>query len=165
MKQKMIMCIAIMLWLVKANAQTFDAQFITTQPTQGDSLKKYMVGVWVEDEYGKFVCTLLVYTDIKKELVKWYAKSTGSTVNAINGATLSTTKTHYIDWDCRKFNGAFVPLAKYKLCLESSNGKDPETYFEIPFSIFYKQYELKPADKGNFSKIEISFTPKQGKAK
>jgi hypothetical protein len=159
MKQKTILGLTIMLWFVKANAQTLDVQFNTTPPIKGDSLKSYNIVVWVEDEYGKFISTLLVYADNKKQLVKWYAKTTGSTGNAITGGTLSTAKKHYINWDCRKFNGAFISLGKYKLCLESSSVGEAETYHEVPISIFYKAYEIKRDDLTFFPNLVISFTP------
>jgi hypothetical protein len=68
---------------------------VKTVTYNGDRSPKNILAIWVEDISGKFVKTLLLRADQRKQwLLTWNIKSGGNTVDAITGATLSSHQTH-----------------------------------------------------------------------
>ena len=103
MLNKSLLFLLLLIFSSKLDAQTLSVQLSTQPQVNGQFEKVYVLGVWIEDESGNFVTSLIVYGNkYKRHLKKWNEKSSNSTVNAVTGATISENQTHNITWNCKK---------------------------------------------------------------
>ena len=89
---------------------------------------KNVLAVWIQDNSGNFIKTRLRFWGMgtKDHLSTWNNKSGGNVVDAITGATLtsSTTPTAFgtktVIWDGKDVNGNLVPDGTYTVWIESA---------------------------------------------
>jgi len=116
---------------------------VTTSATGGNYAPRNIVAIWIEDESGNFVKTLLAYAEKRIQHLNTWEKATsakGSMYNrtdAITGATQSSHGTRTCSWNGTDYNKNLVADGKYYVCMELTDKNAT----------------------GNFSKFELQKVP------
>jgi hypothetical protein len=137
----------------------------TTSETGGNYAPKNIVAVWIEDEQGNFVKTLMAYAANRKtHLNTWEASTTAAgspfnTVDAITGATKTSHATRSCTWNGTDVNGAIVPDGSYKVRMELTDKNATGNYSTFTFTKDTNPENLTPANVPSFSSISINWEP------
>jgi hypothetical protein len=126
MKKSILTSVIILLTVSWINAQTDGVLNVTatTSSAGGNYAPKNIVAIWIEDDQGNFVKTLLAYAQNRKtHLNTWEASTTAAgspfnTVDAITGATKTSHGTRTCSWNATDINGAIMPDGTYKVWFE-----------------------------------------------
>jgi hypothetical protein len=133
----------------------------------GNSNGKYsprnVVAVWIEDNTGIFVKTLLVNAQKRmKYLTNWLNNSpAGDKTDAITGATSTTFGNLNCSWNGKDTLGTLVSDGTYKLCMEMSDKNSSGNFSCFTFKKVKSDELQTPANKPGFSNILIHWTPKK----
>jgi hypothetical protein len=125
-----------------------------------------ILAVWVEDNTGKFVKTLIINAARYKTFLTSWKNSTsavGSTFNSIDAVTGATNNNHGIRtsiWNGTDYNGKLVPDGTYKVCLELTETNSTGNYVSFTFIKGKTSDIKKPVDNTNFSAILLKWEPK-----
>jgi len=133
---------------------------VKTVSTNTGFSPKHILAIWVEEGPGTFVKTLKLRADKRKQyLYTWNNKSSGNTVDAITGATLSSHTTHTVTWDCTNTSGQVVADGEYEITVEftSEHAQGPIT--SITFDKTAEAVHITPADLSYFIDMDLVFTP------
>ncbi len=138
---------------------------VTTSAAGGNYAPKNIVAIWIENEQGSFVKTLLAYAETRKtHLNTWEASTTAAgspfnTVDAITGATRSSHSTRTCTWNGTDFGGALVADGTYKVRMEltDKNGTGNFSAFTVVKGADPQNYT--PANAPSFSSISIVWQP------
>ena len=161
MHRFLIASILLITFALGAKAQMLNIKFSTLPEPNAEYEDEYVLAVWVEDNAGTFISSLMVYgKKYRGNLKKWGASSLNSSVNAVTGATILAEKTHNHTWNCKKADGQLIPKGKYKLCIELSGSDSPGPYSEVPFEIGRKNFKTNPQNGINFRNLIISYSTK-----
>jgi len=144
--------------------------FTVTTVSYGGNYEPKNAGVaWVADAQDKFVKTLKLWADKRKNhLIKWNAASNGNTVDAVTGATARTPQTHTVIWDGTNTSGAVVNDGIYKIYVEftednsSSSGKPPGKWIAVEFTKGPTPQTLTPAEQAYFKAMKLEYQPDAG---
>ena len=137
---------------------------VATSSTGGNFAPKNIVAIWIEDNSGKFVKTLLAYADKRKTYLNtWEASTTtaGSafnTTDAVSGATQPSHTTRACTWNGTDYNGKQMPDGDYKLRMELTDKNATGNIASYTFSKSTTEQKLTPADVPSFSSVAISWT-------
>lgn len=141
---------------------------VTTQGTgiQGKNYapKNSMV-IWVEDEAGNFVKTLLLNAQVRvRHLDNWETSTSnaGSVFNSVDAVTGPTNNNHGIRncmWDGTDANGNLMPDGEYTLHMELTDVDATGKLAEFSFVKGPKQLDLSPEDQTSFATIKITWAP------
>jgi hypothetical protein len=153
--------------LISAQGQTPGTLSVSasTSSTGGNYAPKNIVAIWVEDEQGNFVKTLLAYAQTRKtHLNTWEASTTAAgspfnTVDAITGATKTSHATRTCTWDATDVNGNIVPDGTYRLRMELTDKNGTGNFSTFTFSKDTLPVNLTPANVPSFSSISINWEP------
>lgn len=167
MKKGIFTTLFILIALSRINAQTDGILTVTatTSSAGGNFAPKNIVAVWIEDEQGNFVKTLLAYAQNRKtHLNTWEASTTAAgspfnTVDAITGATKTSHATRTCTWNATDVNGTLVPDGPYKVRMELTDKNATGNFSSFPFIKDTNTQSLTPANVPSFSSISISWTP------
>jgi hypothetical protein len=124
-----------------------------------------ILAVWVEDNSGKFVKTLIVNADrYKTYLTSWKnsTASSGSTFNSVDAITGATNRNHGTRtciWDGTDYKGKLVADGTYKVCMELTESNATGHYTSFTISKGKREEVLKPADKLSFTSISLKWEP------
>jgi len=133
---------------------------VTTSTYNGKYTPKHVLAIWVESNTGTFVKTLLVKAQARKNyLTNWLSSSSGNSVDAITGATLSSHATRTCTWDGTDVNGNVVGDGAYRVCMEFTENDGTGKYSYSSFNKGTVSDSQTPSDKSNFSNISIVWTP------
>lgn len=143
--------------------------FLTVQTTTSNAGGNYnprnVVAIWVEDNSGNFVKTLLAYGNNRKtHLNNWQASTTGAgsaynTVDAISGATRNSHAIRNCTWNGTDINGALVPDGTYKLKMELTDKNSTGNYSTFTF-VKGPNVDLQtPSDEPSFASLSIHWKP------
>lgn len=119
-----------------------------------------VVAVWVEDENGEFVKTLLAYADRRiTHLNNWESTTDKKGVkydrtDAITGATKSSHETRSCLWDGTDYNKNVVADGNYSLCMELTDKNSTGNYSSFSF-IKGETNKVEPGDVPSFLNISI----------
>jgi flagellar hook assembly protein FlgD len=98
---------------------TFTVKSITNNTTYSP---KNVLAIWIKDAQGNFVVSRKVMANSRKQhLVKWNASSSGNSVSAITGSTLSSHQTHTVTWDGKNADGVEMADGPYQIWVEYSS--------------------------------------------
>jgi hypothetical protein len=121
-----------------------------------------IVAVWIEDDQGTFVRTLLMLSEIEKiHLVEWNLVSGGNTFDAVTGASPHDHgTTHAGVWNLQDAMEAIVADGDYVLRIEmtedNSAGPPPEGPLRtIPFTLGDGHFDIQPADGEIFHSVRV----------
>lgn len=167
MKKCILTSFAFLLTLTWINAQTAGTLTVTatTSETGGNYAPKNIVAVWIEDEQGNFVKTLLAYAQNRKtHLNTWEAATTAAgspfnTVDAITGATKTSHATRTCSWNGTDVNGTVVPDGTYKLRMELTDKNSTGNYSTFNFTKDANLVSLTPPNVPSFASISINWVP------
>jgi hypothetical protein len=139
---------------------------LTTRTTGQNYAPDHVLAVWVADQQGRFVKTLLLRAGRKRaRLTAWNAsvgENPGAIVDAVTGATQPQHGPLIADWDCRDVRGRPVPDGWYQIMVEFSEGtaRGPVT---PPGHIRVRKgpepFTYTPADLPWFGGIQVSYEP------
>lgn len=124
-----------------------------------------ILAVWIEDNSGKFVKTLLVNAQrYAMYLTSWKTStSTSGTaynrVDAVTGATNRYHGTRTCIWDGTDFNGKIVPDGTYRVRMELTEANATGNNSSFTFTKGKSADIQAPADKTNFSAISLKWEP------
>lgn len=148
-------------------AQTAGNLTVSTSTSQvgGKYKPKNIVAIWIQDNTGKFVKTLLAYAQKeKKYLTSWKSVTTiaGSpynTVDAITGATRSSHDAHTCSWNGKNYLNSLMADGTYiiKMEITDQDGTGRSATFE--FTKGPNAQTLTPTNVPSFSDINIVWQP------
>lgn len=136
---------------------------VTTSETGGNYAPRNIVAIWVEDDNGNFVKTLLAYANTRKtHLNTWQASTTAAgtaynTTDAISGATRSSHSTRSCTWNGTDFNGLDVADGTYYLWLELTDKNSTGNFSSFQFVKGEDDQFLTPDDVPSFASISINW--------
>ncbi len=132
-----------------------------TSTGNGDFSPKHIVAIWIENSSGKFVKTLLVNAQVRRNyLKKWLnSNSSANTTDAISGATLSSYGTLTCSWNGTNTSGAVVSDGTYKVCMELSESDTSSNSSTFTFTKGTAVDSQTPANQPCFSSVSLQWTP------
>lgn len=146
---------------------TLTVTVTTAQTATAVYAPKNILAIWVEDNSGKFIKTLMAYANTRKAyLTKWGTSTSaiGSSYNivdAISGATLSSHSTRTCNWNGTDYSGKLVADGSYKLCMELTDQHISSNYTFVAFTKGTTNQNLTPADvPPSFKSIAVSWSTK-----
>lgn len=159
--------IGIFLFSFLTNAQTAGelSVSVTTSSTGGNFAPKNIIAIWIEDDAGNFVKTLLAYASARKtHLNTWQAITTAAgseynTVDAITGATKTSHGTRNCTWNGTDINGTLVADGTYTVWMELTDKNSTGNYSSFSFTKGSSSETISPSDEPSFSALEISWSP------
>jgi hypothetical protein len=137
----------------------------TTSEAGGNYAPRNIVAMWIEDQQGNFVKTLLAYAqDRKTHLNTWQASTTAAgvpynTTDAITGATKSTHATRTCSWNGMDFNGNLVADGTYKLRMELTDKNNTGNFSTFTITKGPNPENQTPANVPSFSSISVNWVP------
>ena len=123
--------------------------------------------VWVEDQNGNFIKTLLVNAQARRRnLSNWASatKASGSifnSVDAITGATNNSHGTRTCTWDGTDSKGKLVADGNYTIHMELSDTEQPGLLSAYTFTKGPDPVNHMPADQRSFTSVSIRWVPQQ----
>jgi hypothetical protein len=137
----------------------------TTSNAGGNYAPRNIVAIWIENEQGVFVKTLLAYAQNRiTHLNTWEASTTAAgspfnRVDAITGATQSNHAQRSCTWNGTDVNGSIVPDGTYRLRMELTDKNNTGNFSTFTFTKGPNQDLQTPANVPSFSSISISWEP------
>ena len=138
---------------------------VTTSSTGGEYEPDNVLAIWIENESGEFVKTLLAYADRRMtHLNTWEASTTaaGSAFNitdAVSGATQSNHGIRTTQWNGTNYSGTVVPDGEYHLRMELTDKNETGNTASITFTKGTAEVNLTPANAPSFASISVTWTP------
>lgn len=152
--------------LLSQSKGELDVTFTTTEKG-GEYAPRHVIAVWVEDDYGNFVKTLMAYADMRMtHLNTWEAITTSvgsafNTVDAVTGATQYVHEQRSCTWDGSNFQDVDVEDGKYKVFMELTDENRTGNVSSFTFTKGGSSQQLTPEDVPSFKKISINWTPEE----
>jgi hypothetical protein len=167
MKKIILVSVCVLLATSWMFAQTSGTLTVTTTTSSagGNYAPKNIVAMWIEDEQGDWVKTLLAYAANRKtHLNTWEASTTAAgspfnTVDAITGATKSSHGTRTCTWNGTDVDGAQVPDGNYKVWMELTDKNGTGNFSSFPFTKDTNALNLTPLNVPSFGSISITWEP------
>lgn len=138
---------------------------LTTGPAGGPYAPRNILAIWIEDNSGKFVKTLLAYANTRKtHLNTWEASTTAvnSTFNVVDatpGATQSSHGTRTCQWNGTDYSGKLVADGDYKIRMELTDQNATGNTASFTFAKGPTARKLTPSDVlPSFSVITLDWT-------
>lgn len=162
---KIVICL--LLFLNINFAQTTGSLTVSTSTSQvgGKYKPKNIVAIWIQDNSGKFVKSLLAYAQKeKKYLTSWKSVTTiaGSpynTVDAITGATRSSHGSHTCSWNGKNYLNSLMADGTYTIKMEITDQDGTGRSATFEFTKGPSAQTLTPANVPSFSDINIVWQP------
>lgn len=167
MKKNLLSLLILSLLASSLNAQTSGSLTVTTTTSEagGNYSPRNIVAIWVEDNAGNFVKTLLAYANNRKtHLNTWQASTAAAgseynTVDAITGSTKSNHGTRTCSWDGTDFEGTDMADGTYYIWMELTDKNSTGNYSSFAFTKGEEQENITPLNEPSFSAIEIDWLP------
>ena len=138
---------------------------VTTSNAGGQYAPRNCVAIWVEDENGNFVKTLLAYAQMyRTHLNNWESSTTAAGVpfdktDAISGSTINTHGTRNCNWDGTNHLGTLMNDGTYKLCMELTDKNATGNFSFFTFTKSSIEDSQTPANVPSFSNISFTWNP------
>lgn len=139
---------------------------VSTKSTGGNYSPKNVMAIWIENNSGKFIKTLLVYGDKRKTHLNVWESSTslaGSTFNSADAVTGATQTNHGLrncNWDGTDFNRINVPDGDYKLRIELTDKNETGNVASLNFTKGPGPFKQSSSNINGFSSISLNWTAK-----
>ncbi len=167
MKKKALALLFLLLSSMLIQAQTQGDLSVTTNTSDanGNYAPKNIVAIWIEDDAGNFVKTLLAYAATRiTHLNKWQAttNAAGSQFNIVDAITGATRPNHDVrncSWNATNFNGELVMDGTYYVWMELTDKNGTGNFSSFPFTKNATAEMLSPTDVPSFSAIELNWVP------
>jgi hypothetical protein len=166
MKKKVLILLLFCLFgsLIEAQTTGTLSVSVTTSSTGGKYAPKNIVAIWVEDNSGKFVKTLLAYANTRKAyLTNWFTAThaAGKDYNitdATSGATKSSHAVRSCTWNGTDYSGKLVADGDYKIRMELTDKNSTGNYSGFTFTKGPTAQKLAPANVSSFSSISLDWS-------
>lgn len=138
---------------------------VTTSAAGGNYAPKNVVAIWVEDNQGNFVKTLLAYAQTRKTHLNTWEASTSAfgspfnTVDAITGATKSSHSTRTCTWNGTDVDGNLTADGTYKVRMELTDKNSTGNFSTFTFTKGPNTENQTPGNVPSFSAITINWEP------
>lgn len=138
---------------------------VTTSAAGGGYAPRNIVAIWVENEQGAFVKTLMAYAANRRTHLNIWEQSTTAAgspfnvVDAISGSTRNSHDTRNCTWDGTDVNGTLMPDGNYKLRMELTDKNSTGNYSTFNFVKNAEAYVLSPENVPSFAGIGIEWEP------
>ena len=134
----------------------------TTSTAGGNYAPRNIAAIWVEDNAGIYVKTLIVNAKrYMRHLTNWLAKNPNTeVVDASTGATSSDYGILTGTWNGTDAAGNVVADGTYRVCMELTDSNGTGNYAYFTFTKGAAADKQTPANKPSFSDISIAWTPK-----
>ncbi len=170
MKKIHIYLLPLMLSIITLNAQTTGELTVTTTTSEsgGNFAPRNIVAVWIENDQGDFVKTLLAYAQNRKTYLNtWQASTTAAgtafnTTDAITGATRSGHGNRTCTWDGTDYNGELMLDGTYHIWMELTDKNATGNYSSFQFTKTDSPVSQTPANVPSFGSITIDWIPTGG---
>jgi len=167
MKRSTFTLLILLVALISAKAQTPGTLTVTTTTSTagGNFAPKNIVAIWIEDDQGNFVKTLLAYAQTRKtHLNTWEANTTAAgspfnVVDAITGATRSSHGTRTCTWNGTDVDGNIVADGTYHVWMELTDKNSTGNFSSFSFEKDTVDVDLTPLNVPSFSAISIVWDP------
>ena len=135
----------------------------TYAATGGGNAENPYIAVWVETATGTFVDTIsLWYSSGENERylsdMRSWMSSSGGTDRSMSGAT-RTAGSYSVVWDGKDASGQKMPQGEYLFFIECAREKGPYEVISQPLTIAAVPVSASPSDKGEISKVLMTYTP------
>lgn len=140
---------------------------VATSETGGNYAPKHVVAIWIENDQGNFIKTLLAYAATRKTHLNTWQASTNdagteyNTVDAITGATQYSHQTRVCSWDGTDYIGNEMPDGDYTVWMELTDKNATGNYSSFSFVKGPRDTTITPDDVPSFSDIQINWTADQ----
>jgi hypothetical protein len=139
----------------------------TESTTGGGYSPKHITAVWIQDEAGKFVKTLLAYTGkYRIHLNNWESATTAfgsayNTVDAVSSATIYAFGVRTYKWDGTNIANprAVMPDGTYTVKLELTDKNNTGNLATFTFTKGAAAQTLTPTNQPSFSNVSLKWTP------
>jgi len=167
MKRLTLILLLIAFFQINLSAQTDGDLNVSTftSETGGNYAPRNIVAIWVENENGEFIKTLMAYAqDRKTHLNTWQAATAAAgteynTVDAITGSTRSSHATRDCMWNATDYNGNIVADGTYYLWLELTDKNGTGNFSSFSFTKGDMEELQTPIDVPSFGDISIHWYP------
>lgn len=167
MKKSLFTLLIVLFIIPTMFAQTEGVLTVTTTTSSagGNYSPRNIVAIWVEDESGNFVKTLLAYAQNRKTHLNTWQSSTAAagseynTVDAFTGATKSSHAERSCTWNATDIHGNIVADGNYKLWMELTDKNNTGNFSSFPFTKGDVAENQTPANVPSFSSISIDWNP------
>ena len=134
---------------------------VTTSATAGATYApRNVVAIWIQDNSGLFVKTLLVYANARiSDLTNWNTSSAGNKVDAITAATQTTHGVRSSSWNGTNVSGVVVADGTYTVKMELTDKNGTGNVGTFTFVKGPAAQTLTPAAVPSFSALTITWTP------
>jgi hypothetical protein len=137
----------------------------TTSSAGGNYAPRNIVAIWIEDDQGNFVKTLMAYAQNRRtHLNTWEASTTAAgepfnTVDAITGPTRNSHNTRTCTWDGTDVESNIVGDGTYFVWMELTDKNGTGNFSSFSFSKGLMVVNLNPLNVPSFSSISINWEP------
>lgn len=137
---------------------------VTTSSTGGTYAPRNILAIWIEDNSGKFVKTLLAYANTRMtHLNTWQASSLAAgqefnKTDATSGATQSSHATRTCTWNGTDYSGKLMANGDYKVRMELTDKNATGNIASYTFTKGATAQKLTPADVPSFSSVTINWS-------
>lgn len=167
MKQLVLIILGIIFSAIGIKAQTAGLLTVTTTTSSagGNYAPRNILAIWIEDEQGNWVKTLMAYANARiTHLNIWEASTSaaGSTYNVVDAITGPTQNNHserISSWNGTNLNGTVVPDGTYRLIMELTDKNGTGNYSTFTFIKGPNPVNLTPSNVPSFSSISIVWEP------
>ena len=167
MKKIILTFLFTLIYAIQFQAQTQGDLTVTTSTSEvgGNYAPNNIVAIWVEDDAGNFVKTLLAYAATRiTHLNMWQASTIAAgsefnRVDAITGATRTSHATRNCSWNAKDFNDVLVLDGTYSVWMELTDQNGTGNFSSFPFAKGTNADTQTPADVPSFSSISINWEP------
>ena len=167
MKNIIISIAFVSLFSLTELAQTTGDLVVTTTTSEagGNYAPRNIVAIWIENDQGEFVKTLLAFAQNRKShLNTWQAATTAvgtpyNVTDAITGATRSSHGTRECSWNGVDYNGFAVADGNYYVWMELTDKNGTGNYSSFAFIKDETSNSQTPDDVPSFASILIDWEP------
>ena len=137
---------------------------VTTSSTGGNYAPRNVVAIWIEDNSGKFVKTLLAYANARiTHLNTWQASSLAAgkefdKTDAISGATQSSHATRTCKWNGTDYSGKLMADGDYKVRMELTDKNSTGNIASFTFTKGATAQKLTPTSVPSFSSVMLNWS-------
>jgi hypothetical protein len=160
-----ILIIVSTVFMLNAQTQGELSVSVSTSEAGGKYSPRNVIAIWIENEQGNFIKTLLVYANKRKtHLNNWQASTAAvgseyNKIDAISGATKSSHTTRNCSWDGTDYTGLIVADGKYYIRMELTDKNATGNNSSFLFTKGMSPNVQTPSNKPSFSSLSINWIP------
>lgn len=138
---------------------------LTTSSAGGNYSPRNIVAIWIEDDNGNFVKTLMAYANVRKTHLNTWEASTSAAgsiynvVDAITGVTKTSHGERTCFWDATNIDGNIVEDGNYLVWMELTDKNGTGNFSSFSFTKSGNIISLTPDNEPSFNSISILWEP------